>query len=528
MEKSTYNVDQISKSLLSDKYIENFISIYRNSLNYNLEYEVRFGTLSYKNKITKIQYDNVVKHLKSVGFVFSAQSYTLKMNAEFINRMGRSTFSNIRSEINGVYAIRDFCLTNSLVDEDKNVKENITFLQKLRYKYKLIDNGVSDKDQTYFLKPGNYPDFNFRVSLQEERSLSKSNYLVKQLVNEWNDKKKLYRVVTRIRGTHPDFPYVHVDMSVVRTSNSNKRGNLIPTFNIKDTNIFTNQEQYEIEIEYTKQHILNNEVIVTKQIRNTITNIMRGLQQTNFPVKLSEMNTIRSNYMSLLYNGKIPDRRVYPTDFIGPSSVSLEMKNIVPLNIDSNIPNIRNPYTVTDKADGIRKLLFINTDGKIYLINTNMEVQFTGAYTKSLAHINSLLDGEHILHNKHDNFINLYATFDIYYTNGKDVRDLGFVPKKKDVGSTKYRLLILKEFLTSLNPQYIGGADTLNIKVKKFYYNASKKKGVFKACKKILDIATKYEYETDGIIFTPAHTGVGSDKIGGSLRVKKKNLDSVI
>ena len=67
-----------------------------------------------------------------------------------------------------------------------------------------------------------------------------------------NDKKKLYRVVTRIRGTHPDFPYVHVDMSVVRTSNSNKRGNLIPTFNIKDTNIFTNQEQYEIEIEYTK------------------------------------------------------------------------------------------------------------------------------------------------------------------------------------------------------------------------------------------------------------------------------------
>ena len=31
------------------------------------------------------------------------------------------------------------------------------------------------------------------------------------------------------------------------------------------------------------------------------------------------------------------------------------MKNIMPVDIDSSMPNINKPYTVTDKADGERK-----------------------------------------------------------------------------------------------------------------------------------------------------------------------------
>ena len=50
------------------------------------------------------------------------------------------------------------------------------------------------------------------------------------------------------------------------------------------------------------------------------------------------------------------------------------MENIISLDVkedsDSTIPNIRKGYTVTDKADGLRKLLFINEEGLIYLINT--------------------------------------------------------------------------------------------------------------------------------------------------------------
>ena len=51
--------------------------------------------------------------------------------------------------------------------------------------------------------------------------------------------------------------------------------------------------------------------------------------------------------------------------------------------LDSKVANIRHPYTVTEKADGLRKLLMVGPTGKIYLFNTNMNVQFTGCISQN-------------------------------------------------------------------------------------------------------------------------------------------------
>ena len=40
---------------------------------------------------------------------------------------------------------------------------------------------------------------------------------------------------------------------------------------------------------------------------------------------------------------------------------------------------------------------------------------------------NSLLDGEHVLHNKDGKFINLFLAFDIYFNHKVDVRSLPFL-----------------------------------------------------------------------------------------------------
>ena len=117
-----------------------------------------------------------------------------------------------------------------------------------------------------------------------------------------------------------------------------------------------------------------------------------------------------------------------PKDFIGPSSTTLQISNIAPINKDSNIVNIRTNYTVTDKADGDRKMLYIAKTGKIYLITTQLNIEFTGAETKNKKLFNTLLDGEHIKHNKKGQFINLYAAFDIYFLDNKDIRELEFTP----------------------------------------------------------------------------------------------------
>ena len=98
----------------------------------------------------------------------------------------------------------------------------------------------------------------------------------------------------------------------------------------------------------------------------------------------------------MLYQGKPPDRWFNSRDFVGFSSISLEIPNITPINDESDVPNIRNPYTVTEKADGIRKLLYINKDGKVYFIDVNMNVQFTGVIAGNQDYHESLIDGEHV------------------------------------------------------------------------------------------------------------------------------------
>jgi hypothetical protein len=46
----------------------------------------------------------------------------------------------------------------------------------------------------------------------------------------------------------------------------------------------------------------------------------------------------------------------------------LQLKNIQPEDKEAKqtgVPNIRNQYTVTDKADGERKLLYVAPNGRI-------------------------------------------------------------------------------------------------------------------------------------------------------------------
>jgi hypothetical protein len=87
---------------------------------------------------------------------------------------------------------------------------------------------------------------------------------------------------------------------------------------------------------------------------------------------------------------------------------------------------------------------------KIYLINMNMNVIFTGAKTEEELCFNSLLDGELILHNKKGQFINTFAAFDIYYSQNVDVRARPFVrtiTKDPKYFTEETRLSLLKIYV---------------------------------------------------------------------------------
>jgi hypothetical protein len=99
--------------------------------------------------------------------------------------------------------------------------------------------------------------------------------------------------------------------------------------------------------------------------------------------------------------------------------------------------------------------MFINDKGKIYLINMQMEIIFTGAKTEEQRCFNSIIDGELILHDKNGVFINTFAAFDIYFASFTDLRTRPFIEvpyKNKKIFDKACRLPVLKEFMTILKP----------------------------------------------------------------------------
>ena len=527
---------------LFDAMVETYLGGVLHTENGSLELEVRFGTRNLKHvaSLTKIDFDNVIKALLSAGFVMQkTDDYTLKINSEIMNANGKPEMSNIRTEIAGLHNIQLYCKTNSLD------KVHPMFVQKTAFQ-----RGDSDGD---IVHPLNFDDFNFRLSLQKEKQFAESSSTAKTVVGPWRSSKKTFRYINRSTFRNPAMPVV-VDMSIVKESRrdyGNGGGNhMIPTHTFAESQVTESQPKYEIEIEVLNDAVGQGTAFSSARkladaMRSCIKTVMSGLQGTNYPVGLNERADVAEDYLQLLHperekrnekerrerekgNEKERERLVkplLPKQFIGPSSYTLQIQNIIHVNENCTVPNVRNNYTVTDKADGVRKLLFVTPSGRIYLIDTNMSVQFTGAQCVNDKLFNSLLDGEHILHDKHGRFINLFAAFDVYYIAGKDMRGLHFVPPSAEVSASKYRLPLMVELINALKPASVvrGGTSPIRIEYKKFKYTGQDQ-SIFQCCATLMSQidANAYEYNTDGIIFTPADAPAGGEAGGEEAGPKNK------
>jgi len=521
------------------------------------EMEVKFGTRGFK-PLTKIDYDNVVKKLISNGWttINPEGLYLLRIQPEFLDvKTGQyktsGDFDRFRIEIDGFTHIQNYCKTNSInFVNDKN-----SHILKINRKTPV----KISKDKDEIIPSANFDDFNFRVSINNEETISKTGKIGQDVFENWNKTKKVFRYLNRVTFVHKDHPF-KIDISIVKSSTKNDRGWMIQTYNIEESNVFNNPESYEIEIEVEKsaKQIYRSPTDLSNALQKIVTQVLSGLQKTNFPISYPEQRTVLQNYHKLLFDEEykkkdgeyIPKKNVYSSDFIGPGLVTLDIINIAPLNPDVIVPNITEPYSycVTEKADGDRHLLYVNNVGRIYLINTNMNVIFTGAKTEEEKCYNSLLDGELILHNKSKSFINTFAAFDIYYINNVDVRARPFInTHSKDERYFKdgCRLPILKQFIKALNPlsivskkseEFTGlkslmekskGINISPIKIisKNFYPNFDSvlegvsstkiKYNIFEASNMLLRRIADgdFEYEIDGLIFTPTLLGVGGSKI---------------
>jgi ATP-dependent DNA ligase len=129
----------------------------------------------------------------------------------------------------------------------------------------------------------------------------------------------------------------------------------------------------------------------------------------------------------------------------------------------------KNKYSVTEKADGERFLLFVDRVGGLNLISRGLDITRWKVGNKP-DYANTVLDGEYV----GDTF---YA-FDILYLKGKDLRQQTLKPRLKA--------------LESVN---MGS----KIKMKRFIVDEN----IYKAAGKIWDKKGNFPYELDGLIFTP-------------------------
>lgn len=406
---------------------------------------------------------------------------------------------------------------------------------------------------------------NFIDENKKELTDDRTSNWIKREIEKWEDTTKIFRYIKRYTFVNDDFPF-KIDCSVVKEPIVKKVGNRliwVPYYHIKDSGIFENNSHYEIELELNYNYIENkikelqqvnsglmivpetygtpnwsdfdgttsksNKFLVDdiyKKMKGGIKIILSGMQDSNYPISYPEQNEVTKKYIELTFSDEIPKnkkdrkpiskeqlmednmayRRQSKKYFIGPATVSLERKHIVKKVVD-DIPNINNLYTITEKADGVRQLFYISNNGKIYFLDINLGVKFIGCITKNKKLFETIIDGEYVPYDKAGNHINLYLMFDIYYLTGEDLMKLNFYninssPKgcRFDKLKAVYTNLIDEKKMENIIK---GKPLPINIRLKEFVDN--RESTIYSECQQLLEKINNsyYEYEVDGIIFTP-------------------------
>ena len=152
--------------------------------------------------------------------------------------------------------------------------------------------------------------------------------------------------------------------------------------------------------------------------------VLRGIQKSPVLIRQPIKERVLEDYKELL--GQKEGRAL----FRGNPPKTLLYKNILPQSEQEDESNkdgkvsLYDGYNVTDKADGLRVLVFCDKSGELFLIDMSMEVYRTGLRNESCR--DSLLDAEWITMNKKNKPIQQLCIFDVFLIKGKDVSQLPF------------------------------------------------------------------------------------------------------
>jgi hypothetical protein len=357
--------------------------------------------------------------------------------------------------------------------------------------------------------------YNIKFNLKSEEKIIDSNE-INEIASIFDKNTKYFRYKKRYSFLSKSELF-RIDLTIVKSSN------IANSFKFINAGVNNNIEMYEIEIEYldinnkNKADNAENTKKIGIELFKIIAHILSKVQDSDFLMTLQEKTEVSQTFINLINNNK---KSGSTKTNIGPKPKTLEQYNILsepPLGIISIVKD----YTVTDKADGERNLLYVHTNNKIYLIEDALHLSIVNTGLKH-ENILTIIDGEYIKKGLDNTNIKLFMCFDIYYNKNEDV---SWYPLTNSAGIS--RLSIMEDFMSdktfssdlAKNKKNVG--NSIIIKVKKFE-EATSKKSIFKLASKILNDHKlgKTNYHIDGLIFTPAKLPVG----GTSTDATKTNL----
>ena len=419
--------------------------------------------LTQNNGISKSQFSDVHNYLMHSSFFDidnTNDNDTLDISL---------THTNYRISIIGSNNFKDYCKTNTIIDSTSFVK----FIEKGK---------VNDFDVIKI------PDYDLYFKMRFEKDVVNKENLLTILKSH----DKYFRKKKRFSFLHKNKSF-RVDLTVVKMSER-------PAKTIQESGTLQNFDKFEIEIEYL---INDNNTTTEKKLDDLlgiIDSIKQELEGTSFLMTHSEKELVLCDYLKLI-NPNVFDNCDYDilgyikkevlsnpkSYFLSYQPVTLEQQNVLPPELGKI--SIHEDYSVTEKADGERMLLYVDKNNNMYMIDSKLKIRKIGNKHK---YSNSLLDGEFIKTSSISNTVyNTFLIFDIYFMNNKDVRNDILVPN---------RINHMEEFRKN-----IGAKSEINIKIKKHHYGDD----IFKLSKMLYN-SSKYEYHIDGLIYTPINLSVGS------------------
>ena len=445
------------------------ISTLRNMVTQWVEFADRELEATFSGARDTTTFLSIAQRLKAKGFEALPQE----------DRMNIITPERVRFTLTGMHAIEEYC-------KDDILKED-TFQAMI-------------KDNTGPESNVDFSEYGVRVKIRRENEIANTEAQIVNMLSNWKVQKKAFRILRRWTFVGKG---MRIDMSMVRSTPTNGKGEYIWQNTFRQRDITKAAATFEVEVELMRpEGTPPSDYVETamKQLIVGIGEVLRGIQKHPFLIRKTIAARALAGYKEL----------TGVNVFRGNAPITMVKENMLKA-AEKNVPNIRSGYNVTDKADGMRMMGYVDGQGELFMIDMSLSFYRTGL--RCAACRNSLVDGEYVTQDREGNPLSQYLLFDIYIApEKKNVTKESFAGEAGSNAASEPggRYAALVDWVNRWNygsgAEIISGAgvtqkNRIQVMAKTFLFARAGDESIFQACARVLDSSSMYY--TDGLILTP-------------------------